>query len=345
MAPPSEIRDFTSAWRALSDCSEVKDGWRTIPVVTRLMCSVFAGRHFPGNEEAIIIGFPANTSASNRQLPEGHGFLVSRVDNGPDHKGDDWFALVRQHTGNLELFTIMTSDIISNLEKSEEESPEAQFEVFLERIRAWQRFMQRCSDGLLTPEAEIGLYGELVILSSILAEGVAPHRVTQAWWGPRDGLHDFQIGTGAIEVKTTTSQAGFLVNISSLDQLDNRLALPLYLAGVRLRPDDLGMSLGQLVEKVRGLLEAHGPPSTSFDLLLLGAGYAHQMSTSYTRRFAHSGTVILPVDDDFPKLNRMNVPAEILEAKYILDLDRFRSQGVFINEALRSLGVLQDGTC
>ena len=41
----------------LANCSDVKDGWRTIEIATRLSCSVLAARHFPGNEEAVILGF------------------------------------------------------------------------------------------------------------------------------------------------------------------------------------------------------------------------------------------------------------------------------------------------
>ena len=61
-----------------------------------------------------------------------------------------------------------------------------------------------------------------------------------AWQGPLNGLQDFFIGTGAIEVKATIAPQGFPAKISSLDQLDETQRQPLFLAGVRLA---LGLAL------------------------------------------------------------------------------------------------------
>ena len=64
----------------------------------------------------------------------------------------------------------------------------------------------RQRDGVLGPEAEVGLVGELDVLDSHARAGHAA--ATQPWRrgrGPSDGLQDFVLGTGAIEVKTTMS--------------------------------------------------------------------------------------------------------------------------------------------
>lgn len=338
MAQPNEARDFSAAWRALADCCDVTDGWRTIPIATSLSCSVLAGRHFPGNEEAILVGFHSARTPSSEHLPEGRGFMVLKLDKGPDANGGSWLALVRQPAGSLEIFTMMAVDVISLLEASEDEGNEGLLGIFLARIKAWQNFMERGKDGLLSPEAEIGLHGELILLSLLLRSGMVPHEAIDAWHGPKDGLHDFHIGKGAIEVKTTTSQDSFPIVISSLDQIDNQLITLLYLAGVRLQFDASGKNLKERVEEIEVLLGPASPVSVSFDILLLYAGYSPSVSHRYTRQFICSKAMILLVDENFPKLSRRNVPIGILEARYQMDLDRITAPNVSLNDALRSLG-------
>lgn len=340
MVPPSEEKDLATAWRALADLANTEDGWQTIPVVTRLSCRLLAARHFPGNEEAILIGFRSPNIFSSQQLPEGSGFLVLLVDPGPDMDDCKWIALLRQPTGSLEIFTMMTADIISTLEASEGMDDDSLLRIFLARIRAWQSFMQRVRDGVLSAEAEIGLHGELIVLTLILKAGTLPHKVIEAWQGPKNGLHDLQFRTGAIEVKATTSCSGFPATISSLEQLDNHLVTPLYLAGVRVLRDESGKNLKERIDEIKELIGADGSLTTSFEILLIHAGYSHLMSTRYPRRFIHSNTLIFPINNIFPKLTRGNVPTVILKVQYQIDLDQLDCTSVSLGDILPSLGGL-----
>ena len=94
--------------------------------------------------------------------------------------------------------------------------------VFIGRVGAWQEFMRKGSQAL-SPEAEIGLIGELTLLRSIIEAGVAPATAIESWVGPLDGIQDFEIGAGALEVKATLSTAAFPARIGSLEQLDEVL--------------------------------------------------------------------------------------------------------------------------
>lgn len=342
MVPPSE-KDFTNAWRALAGFSSNDTGWRTIPVLGRLGCRLFAGRHYPGDVEAILIGFRSVRILSKEQLPEGAGFLVCAADPGP-LEGYRWLALMRLPSGSLEIFTMMAADIVATLEFSHGADDDSLLGIFLARIRAWQKFMQRGRDGILSQEAEIGLHGELVILSSILGAGAIPDVAIQSWCGPKDALHDFQAGTGALEVKATIYQNSFPATISSLEQLDNHLVDPLYLAGVRFRLDHSGMNLKERIDGIRKLIGENGTLSGSLDLLLLHAGYSPSMAIRYTRRFLETGIRVHRIEDAFPKLSHRNVPPEIMRVQYRLDLDLVACPAVSLNDALRDLEVLRDGT-
>ncbi|MDD5320803.1 MAG: PD-(D/E)XK motif protein [Methylococcales bacterium] len=115
MVPQSKKEELLISWRALAGQTD-KEGWSTIPVSTEIRCRVLAGRHYPGNEEAILFGFCAIRVPPVDQLPQGHGFLVSKVKPGEIlGKSNIWIALSRQYSGSLDLFVTMADDVILTL--------------------------------------------------------------------------------------------------------------------------------------------------------------------------------------------------------------------------------------
>ena len=217
MAPPSDQDELAIAWRALG-ATEPREGWRTIPLAPALPLRVLAARSFPGNEEAILVGFRNVRVPPAQHLPQGRGFAVERVDPG---LGGVWIALSRQGTASLTLFSLMAQDVIGTLAGAAPGQEEAVLHAFLARIRAWQEFMLKGSDGVLGPDAEVGLLGELLFLGDLLRLPMEPSPVIEAWQGPLDGLQDFVLGTGAVEVKTTLVMGAFPAVVASLEQLDD----------------------------------------------------------------------------------------------------------------------------
>jgi hypothetical protein len=319
MALPNEREVLLTAWRALAGHTN-EPGWRCIPVATYAHCHLLAGRRFPGSEEALLAGFHLEIPPT--ELPLGHGFAVVTVDMGTTEPDRVWFGLVRQPAGNPEMFTLMAADMVSTLGAASSLDEGALFRLFLDRIRAWQNFMRRGRDGLLSAEAELGLHGELILLTLLLDAGLDTLLAVEAWRGPLHGLHDFEIATGAIEVKTTASEQGFPVKILSLEQLDSRLAESLYLAGLHLSANLEGLNLAGRVEAVRLRLRNDPAALHTFNTLLLHTGYADAMADRYPRCFVHDRSRLLRVDDHFPSLTRHKVPSEISTVRYEIDLDR-----------------------
>lgn len=339
MARQSDREELHAAWRALAGHPD-SEGWRTIPIARNSPCRILAGRHFPGNEEALLVGFTPTRLPPTNLLPQGRGFVVSREEI-PGQPGHVWVALRRQQAGRLDMFAMMALDVLDTLEQIRDASSERLAEVFISRIAAWQEFMRRGPDGVLSPEAEAGLVGELNFLNALLDASLPAPVVLHAWQGPLDGLHDFTFGTGAIEVKATVSPAGFLARISSLDQLDDTIASPLFLAGIRLALDPQGSSLPDLVGALRSRLVEDPGTLVTFNTRVLHAGYIDDVADKYTRRFTHAGTRILLVSDHFPRLTRANTPAEVRAARYELDLDLIPGSSHQMNDVLVQLGLTE----
>jgi hypothetical protein len=234
----------------------------------------------------------------------------------------------------------MAEDVISLLEASPDDAEDRLFIKFLSRIRAWQDFMDHHRDGVLSAESEQGLFGELVTLKALIEAGMHSRSALEAWQGPDRGLHDFIIGNGAIEVKAALTTGQFLVTISSLDQLDDRLRHPLYLATVRLALDEAGHTLPGMAELVRESVGQNEALQELLDVRLLRAGLLPMSFDRYSRRFRLLSLSLLPVDGSFPRLTRAEVHHAIREVTYKLDLDMAGATGTTMGGALSTLGAI-----
>lgn len=334
MARP--IDEFVLAWEALAG-NGTEDGWRSIPVAPAGPCILMAGRRFPGNEEALLAGFATATIPSAEKLPEGRGFEVSRAD--PNGDGRTWISLTRKESGSRELFAEMVGDVAGVLDANAALGEARLVQALLGRVRAWQEFMRKGAQ-TLSLEAEIGLVGELSFLEAILRAGVPAALAVEAWVGPLDAPQDFFLGTGAVEVKATVASAGFPARMGSLDQLDDSIRKPLYLAGVRLSPRASGRSLPEIAAALRTAVADDALAERVLAERLIAAGYHDGHADRYARRFAVEGIRILGVTDGFPRLVQGSVPEGIRKAVYEIDLDRVPVVATDMKSVLKELGAL-----
>lgn len=338
MADPNDLESLRIAWRALSDHA-TKAGWSTIEVGRYGPVRILAGRHFPGNEEALLAGFHGVALPEAPRLPSGRGFTVSRPDLGVEGGKADWISLSRHGGGSQDLFSAMAEDVLGVFRALKEGSELGLLRAFLARIAAWQDFMERDREDALGREAEVGLFGELVMLRQLLAFGLPPTKVLESWQGPLNGIHDFVLGCGAIEVKSTIAPVGFFATVGSMEQLDEALVSPLFLAHIRLPLHEQGKTLPELTEDVREAL-GHDPISASlFESRLLHAGFLSAHSCLYTRRFAAGAPRIMPVGGAFPRITQRNVMAGVRKVRYEVELDGLGLPETPLTTAIEQLGV------
>jgi hypothetical protein len=333
MARP--IDEFALAWDALSGAGA--GGWRSIAVAAAGPCVLMAARRFPGNEEALLAGFSAAWVPTAEKLPEGRGFEVSRAD--PHGDGKTWLALTRKESGSVELFAEMVCDVAGAMDAASTEGEERLLRTLLSRVRAWQEFMRKGAQAL-SLEAELGLVGELLFLGAVLDAGVPAQVSLDSWIGPLDGVQDFELGTGAVEVKATLSLQGFLAKIGSLEQLDDSVRKPLFVAGVRLSQRESGRNLPEIAESIRATLTNDSAAVSLFADRLLAAGYTEAHADRYPRRFTTEGIRVVEVGEAFPRLTPGCVPSGVRKAIYEIDFDRAPGVDQGVVGALRRLGAL-----
>lgn len=334
---PRPIDEFSAAWEALSGGGGQDGGWLGISVTSAGACELMAARRFPGNEEALLAHFPTARLGSNEPLPEGRGFEVVRAD--PLGDGKTWIALSRKESGNPELFAEVVRDVAGAMDVSASEGESAILRTMLRRIRMWQQFMSR-GVGALGPEAELGLAGELYFIALLLDSQVSIEEVLNGWVGPDDAPQDFLLGSGAIEVKATMSSSGFPVKIGSLEQLDDAIASPLYLAAVRFSSGEGGATLPEMAALVEQRLVAEPGAVDLFRGRLLVAGYSEAHASQYTRRFEPKERRILSVTDGFPRLTPGSVPPGVTRVIYEINLEHAGEYLSDFGAVLKKLGVI-----
>jgi hypothetical protein len=336
MARPSE--EFLLAWSSLSS-NDLAPGWQAIALPPAGTIDVRAGRRSPDNAEAILLGFPSARLALAEKLPEGQGFVVERVVSGGEALLG--LALTRRAAGSAELFAAMACDVVGALDEAAAAGagePKL-LQAFLRRVGTWQEFMRKGSQ-LLSPESEIGLVGELALLRAIIDEGMPVTAAIESWVGPLDGVRDFELGTGSIEVKATLATVGFLAKIGSLDQLDDSVRQPLFIAGARLRQGETGQSLPDLVAEMRDVVAGEPEAVRLLSERLIAAGYIDAHADRYVRRFTLADTRVVEVKEGFPRLTSGSVPLGVIKVAYEIDLDQAAGPSIPAADALKKLGAI-----
>lgn len=326
-----------AAWRALAG-GDRSEGWRTIGIASPGPCRMVAGRRFPENEESLLIGFGTVIVPPTDQLPRGRGFHTTRADvTGAGLQGG-WIAVSRKAGGSLDLFELMAEDLVASVAAQPHGDEHRALQFVLGRIRAWQDFMQREGDGVLSSEAEIGLVGELQVLTWLLKVAHDSYAVIDSWKGPIGGMQDFAIGGGALEVKTTLATAGFPARIGSLGQLDDSLVQPLFLVGVRLALAADGTTLPELIDSIMDMIREADPARRLLETRLLHAGYLASAREHYSRGFTVDEMLVRRITEKTPRLTRAGVPMAISEARYDMDIGLISVGQTTLADALADLG-------
>jgi hypothetical protein len=158
--------------------------------------------------------------------------------------------------------------------------------------------------------------------------------------GPLDGVQDFEIGAGAVEVKATLAAAGFPAKIGSLEQLDDSARQPLFVVAARFKQVESGENLPEFADAARTVVKGNAEAERLLGERLLAAGYIDSHADRYTRRFANAGARVIEVSAKFPRLTHGTVPLGVTKAMYEIDLDKAPGESVGLEAALKKLGAI-----
>ena len=227
-----------------------------------------------------------------------------------------WVVVRLSELGFLDVFSHLAEDLAdATLGGS---TPRDSISHLLARLAAWNRLFQAVHGGL-SVNAQKGLFGELGLLRQ-LVNALGPLTAVQAWTGPNGGTRDFECGTSAIEVKTTSARAPYKVRVSSERQLDPTAADPLFLWATVIQSAPSGTSLNDAVDELRAIIEPDPVATYDFEHRLLRVGYVDSNRQLHRERFEIVDSLAFQVSGRFPRIDERSLPEGIGSVHYELAL-------------------------
>ena len=160
---------------------------------------------------------------------------------------------------------------------------------------------------VLSSDREVGLFGELTVVDCLVS-ALGGAQAVAAWRGPNGDEHDFDLGSGDLEVKSTLSEKR-VHWIGSLSQLEPTPGRTLWLLSMQLTTGHSeALTIADLVAKLRSRLV--GLDLKEFEKKLYSAGWRDKYRGTVRRRFRLRSTpTLLPVDEKFPALTQARIAA------------------------------------
>ena len=186
-------------------------------------------------------------------------------------------------------------------------------------LRDFRRLLHERKDAGAGREKVVGLVGELLVLERLLRRHPDADR---AWNGPAGSVHDFRLDARSIEVKTMLEGQGRCVRINGLEQLEPPPEGALCVVFCRIRHDQRGRSLRELLQDVCALASDGARVEQLAAEALDGAD---PKFAGETLRFALAEIDWYRVADGFPRLVRRSLRDDahvggISDVNYSLDL-------------------------
>lgn len=192
------------------------------------------------------------------------------------------------------------------------------------RTWRWHHLLRGGGGGLLSPEEQIGLLGELIVLERYLFPSLSLTQSVASWLGPLGAPQDFVAGRTAIESKARGGTDANEVRINSEYQLDDsnldRLFLHLCVFESQTRSEADGFSVADVASRIRTRLDGFDKRLVDrYDSLLAAAGFRYE--DDYSANLWSGGErSIYKVAEGFPRLVARTIPSGISVVRYNLSL-------------------------
>ena len=285
----------------------------------------------------------AASSSPATRLPQIRDIEVTLSDT--DQYGTRALGLKLRDSSLQDIFHTLCVDIVSAAARAASE-PDA-VNTALRRTWRWHHLLRGGRSGLLSPEEQKGLIGELLVLERFLLPLLPASVAVAAWLGPLGSPKDFEVGLLAIEAKARRGSARPYVAITSEHQLDSEGvdALFLHVVELSVAPETAAdsFSVSDLAARVRGRIVADDPGAEgAFDGLLAAAGLQEEDDYADSR-WVEGRCRVYAVGPDFPRITAATPPPGVERVTYSVALNRcepFEIPDSQLRDAIAGLGGL-----
>ena len=324
--------DLVSAWKQV-ELEVISKSQLSIRLVApELLYRTYVGLIPMPARKFVIFEIPEKNATRYQAFDKNEGFEILIRSTGQEKEGFISCIIQARSSDQNDVFSIVCEDILSVLEPCKND--EDYITTLEGRLNKWKDFFKNKSSKILTETAQLGLFGELWLIDTLLNVGFI--NASEIWNGPIHSAQDFQWGSLAIEMKATKSNFIKSVPINSADQLSNKDYERLYLGVVRFsRADSDGMALHDLIETIERKLDSSA--QKRFKAKLQCLGYDEALREEYVNRFKFEEARFYDVCNDFPRLVRSELPKGVSHIKYDINLDYCEDYQISIDDFLFSI--------
>lgn len=214
-----------------------------------------------------------------------------------------------------DVFTMFIEDIIQSLLPID--NSEEALSIISSRINYWRKLFGKFTGGLLTPQQQRGLYGELYFLQLLLKSQLNHQRIINAWQAPEGSNQDFYFNGKAVEVKTSIANNPS-IKIANEFQLDITGLQQLYIAFYRINeyPDNRNTLLN-IISEIRIILNLSIGLKNEFNLKLESLGLTPETEEEYDKTgYIIRSEFYYRVTDKFPKITPDTIVDAVSRVSY-----------------------------
>lgn len=282
------------------------------------------------NLPGIIIKLDSKINIKTLKFPKGKGWNFTESENKiimnvNEEKYKDFFVKLI----NLILTKIFLENLIG--EKS--------IKCFLENLFSAKDFFEEENvPRKLTLENQIGLFGEVYVLSKLITKKLSNEIAIKSWTGPSK-KHDFTTENLLSEIKTTTTDTK-KINTSSTNQIAPVFDKRLDLVFLQLDKSNTGTSLNEIINEYYKILGNESEISKNeFDLKLTQSNYLDIHKNDYSQKYKVNKANFFEINKEFPYIKNVEHTDEIsdLTITYKIDLDKCEKFRVNEDKFLNSL--------
>lgn len=277
-----------------------------IESLTQFNC--YIGTILASKAKLFSIELPVNFNVSQNYLKRFTGVEIQVL---PSNE----LIIILQENELSDIFILFVEDIINSI--STVSTTEDVLLKISQRVLYWKRLFGKFTGGLLTPQQQRGLYGELLVLEILLNETNNYTKVLESWQAPAGTNQDFYFGKTAIEVKTSKSNNPAM-KITNEFQLDTSLFSNLFISFIRLSELPTGEeTLLNKINEIRNTLRAFPLVIEEFNLKLSHLGISTDLESEYDKTAYNIRKITYyQVTDDFPRITSSMVDRAITHISY-----------------------------
>lgn len=282
----------------------------------------------------LVLEYPSDLEAS-RKLPELRDMELVQVKTPPKARLI-WRLKKPEHS---EVFHRLCTDIVDRCRETNED--QEALDVAVGRTWRWLHLLKGGGSGLLPPDAQKGLIGELMVLERALMKVLSVSDALSAWIGPEGAPKDFEVGRLAIESKARRGGARPFVSITSAWQLDTDGVDELFLHVVDVDAcaieDERGETLNDIASRIGRLIGRSDPAAEEqFENLLFDSGY--DPANDYSAFLWLVGpSTCFQVGENFPRISGSDITPGIETVNYTISLAACESHAVPLTTVIHRL--------